>query len=60
MGGISGSHGGGEGCLGFWLGVLKGSDHWEGLGVVGRIKFTWTLGRERSMRQTGFGWLGLL
>jgi hypothetical protein len=29
----------------FWLGHLKGRDHWEDLGVRGRITLRWTLGR---------------
>jgi hypothetical protein len=30
---------------GLWLGGPKGKDHWEDLGVGGRITLTWTLGR---------------
>jgi hypothetical protein len=30
---------------GFWLGGPKGRDHWEDLGVGGRITLRWTLGR---------------
>jgi hypothetical protein len=30
---------------GFWLGGPKGRDHWEYLGVGGRITLRWTLGR---------------
>jgi hypothetical protein len=30
---------------GFWLGVPKARDHWEDLGVGGRITLRWTLGR---------------
>jgi hypothetical protein len=30
---------------GFWLGGLKGRDHWENLGVGWRITLRWTLGR---------------
>jgi hypothetical protein len=29
----------------FWLGGPKGRDHWEDLGVGGRIILRWTLGR---------------
>jgi hypothetical protein len=40
---------GGERCLqvfrGFWLGVPKTRDHWEDLGVGGRITLRLTLGR---------------
>jgi hypothetical protein len=34
----------GEG-RGFWLGDPKARDHWEDLGVGGRITLKWTLGR---------------
>jgi hypothetical protein len=30
---------------GFWLGSPKVRDHWEDLGVGGRITLRWTLGR---------------
>jgi hypothetical protein len=30
---------------GFWLGGPKARDHWEDLGVGGRITLTWALGR---------------
>jgi hypothetical protein len=30
---------------GLWLGVPKGRDHWEDLGIGGRITLSWTLGR---------------
>jgi len=30
---------------GFWLGVPKGRDQWEDLGVGGKITLRWTLGR---------------
>jgi len=45
---------------GFWLGDPKGRDYWEDLGVVGKLKLKWTLGREASMKRTGFGWLGIV
>jgi hypothetical protein len=32
---------------GFWLGGPKGRDHWEDLGVGGRITLSLTLGRDR-------------
>jgi hypothetical protein len=35
----------GELFTGFWLGCLKERDHWEDLGVGGRITLRWTLGR---------------
>jgi hypothetical protein len=41
----------------FWLGGPKGRDHWEDLGVGGRITLSWTLERGGSMRLTGFSWL---
>jgi hypothetical protein len=35
----------GEVLTGFWLGGQKVRDHWEDLGVGGRITSKWTLGR---------------
>jgi hypothetical protein len=35
----------GEVLAGFWLGGPKRRDHWEDLGVCGRITLRWTLGR---------------
>jgi hypothetical protein len=35
----------GEVLTGSWLGGLKATDHWEDLGVCGRITLRWTLGR---------------
>jgi len=35
----------GEVFTGFWLGGPKARDHWEDLGVGGRITLRWTLGR---------------
>jgi hypothetical protein len=35
--------------MGFWLGGLKGRDHWEDLGVGRRITLRLALGREGSM-----------
>jgi hypothetical protein len=35
----------GEVFTGFWLGSPKGRDHWEDLGVGGRITLRWILGR---------------
>jgi hypothetical protein len=46
VGGTCGTHGGMvEMFTGFWLGGLKGRDHWEDLGIGGRITFSWTLER---------------
>jgi hypothetical protein len=42
---------------GFWLGGLKGRDHWEDLGVGERITLRWHLGRYGSIGLTGFNWL---
>jgi hypothetical protein len=36
---------GGEVFTGFWLGGPNLRDHWEDLGVGGRITLSWTLGR---------------
>jgi hypothetical protein len=46
-----------EVCTWFWLGGPTVRDHWEDLGVGGRIILSWTLWREVSMEQVGFGWL---
>jgi len=35
----------GRGFAGFWLGGTKVRDHWEDLGIGGRIILSWTLGR---------------
>jgi hypothetical protein len=43
----------GRGVYRVWLGGPKVRDHWEDLGVGGRITF----GRQGSMGRTGFGWL---
>jgi hypothetical protein len=40
----------------FWLGDLKVIEHWEDLGIGGRITLRWTLGRRVDER-TLFGWL---
>jgi hypothetical protein len=42
---------------GFWLGCPKIRDHWDDIGVGGRITLRWTLGRWGSMEQTRFTWL---
>jgi hypothetical protein len=44
---------------GFWLGGPKGRDHWEVIGIGGRITLNWILGREGSIWRTGFGWLSI-
>jgi predicted N-acetyltransferase YhbS len=38
-------YGGGEVFTGFWLGGLKGRDHWENQGIGERITLRWTLGK---------------
>jgi len=35
----------GEEFSGCWLGGPKGRDHWNDLGVGGKITLSWTLGR---------------
>jgi hypothetical protein len=47
----------GEVFTGLWLGGPKGRDHWQDLGVGGKITLRWTLGRQGSIGRTGFGWL---
>jgi hypothetical protein len=47
----------GEVFRGFWLGGLKGRDHWEDLGVGERITLRWALRRQGSTGRTGFSWL---
>jgi hypothetical protein len=44
---------------GFWLGGQKGRDHWEDLGVGGRITLRWTLGRQGSKGRTRFEYLNI-
>jgi hypothetical protein len=41
----------------FWLGGPNVRDHWEDLGVGGRITLRWTSGGQGSMGRTGFSWL---
>jgi hypothetical protein len=41
------------------VGRPEGRDHWEDLGICGRITLRGTLGRKGSMGRTGFGWLGI-
>jgi hypothetical protein len=49
--------GSGEVFIGFWFGGPKVRDHWEDLGVDGRIALRWALGEHGSMGRPGFGWL---
>jgi hypothetical protein len=41
------------------LGSLKGGDHWEDLGVDGRITLRWILGKYGLGMWIGFIWLGI-
>jgi hypothetical protein len=41
----------GEVFTGFWFRGPKARDHWEEVGVGGRITLRWTLGRWGSMGQ---------
>jgi hypothetical protein len=46
VGGTCGMHGGGKRCLqGGGVGRPEGKNHWEDLGVGGRITLSWTLER---------------
>jgi hypothetical protein len=47
----------GEVFTGFRLGSPKVRNHWEDLGLGGRITLRWTLGRWGSMGRTVFSWL---
>jgi hypothetical protein len=49
----------GEVFTGFWLGGPNVRDHWQDLGVGGRMILSRTFGREKSMGRTGFSWLRL-
>jgi len=51
------AYGRGEVFTGFRSGGPKVRDHWENLGVGGRITLSCTLGRQGSMGRTGFSWL---
>jgi hypothetical protein len=42
---------------GFWLGGPKVRDHWQDLGVGGKIILRWTLRRYEWIGRTGFSWL---
>jgi hypothetical protein len=43
------THGEGEVFTGFWLGSPKVRDHWEDIGIGGRITLGGTFGRQGSM-----------
>jgi hypothetical protein len=47
----------GELFTGFWLGGPKARDHWEDLGIGGRITLRWTLEKQGSTGKTGFSCL---
>jgi hypothetical protein len=49
--------GGGEKCLQSFSWEARKKRLLEDLDVGGRITLSWTLGRQRSIGQTGFGWL---
>jgi hypothetical protein len=46
----------GEVFTGFWLGGLKVRDHWQDLGIGGRITLRWTL---RDIGINGANWIQL-
>jgi len=41
----------------FWLESLRGVDHLDDLGVVGRIISRWVLGKQSGSLRSGFLWL---
>jgi hypothetical protein len=45
----------GEVFTGFWLGDPKIGNHWEDIGISGRITLRWTLGRQGSIRMGSNG-----
>jgi hypothetical protein len=47
----------GRGVYRVLAGRTEVRDHWEDLGVVGRITLRRNLGRYESVRRSGFGWL---
>jgi hypothetical protein len=47
----------GEVFTGFLLGGPKFRDHWEDLGIEGKVTLRWNLWRSGSMGRTGFSWL---
>jgi hypothetical protein len=44
---------------GFWLEDPKVRDHWEDLGIGGRILLIWTSRTQRRRGRTGFVWLSI-
>jgi hypothetical protein len=44
VGGTCSTHEGGERCLQGFVGRPEGKNHWEDIGVAGRITLRWTLG----------------
>jgi hypothetical protein len=57
VGGTFGTHGEGRVYKRFLFGGPKLRDHWEDLGIGGKITLSWTLWKYGSIGQTGFGWL---
>jgi len=47
----------GEVFTGFWLEGLKGRDHWEDLGMGGRIILRWMDLREIGIDAVNWSWL---
>jgi hypothetical protein len=47
----------GEVTIVFWLGSPKVRDHYEDLGVDGKIILRWTLRRQGSIGRAGIDWL---
>jgi hypothetical protein len=57
VGGTRGTSGESERCLQGFGWEAQREEHWEDLGIGGRMTLRRTLGRYGSMGRTGFGWL---